>query len=91
VVHAADVPLSPPARAAIAADPKLIAAALTAGDDYELLFTAPPEVEGRVAALGTELGVPVTRIGRIEAGTGVRVLDAQGAAIPLAGAGYRHF
>jgi len=91
VVHAADVPLSPPARAAMAADPKLIAAALTAGDDYELLFTAPPEVEGRVAALGTELGVPVTRIGRIEAGTGVRVLDAQGAAIPLAGAGYRHF
>lgn len=91
VVHAANVPLSPPARAAITADPKLIAAALTAGDDYELLFTAPPEVEERVAALGKELGVPVSRIGRIEAGTGVRVLDAQGAAIPLAGAGYRHF
>ena len=91
VVEAARLPLSPAARAAIAAEPVLLTAALAAGDDYELLFTAPPDAEKRVTALSSELGVPVTPVGRIEPGAGVRVLDAKGAAIPLTGAGYRHF
>ena len=90
-VEAARLPLSPAGRTAISAEPSLLAAALAAGDDYELLFTASPEVEERVTALSSELGVGVTRIGRVEAGAGVRVLDAKGAAIPLTDAGYRHF
>ena len=35
-----DVPLSPAARTALTADPSLIAAILSGGDDYELCFTA---------------------------------------------------
>jgi hypothetical protein len=38
---------------------------LAGGDDYELLFTAPPRAP-RVRAAGARAGVPVTRIGRIE-------------------------
>ncbi|HYC13390.1 MAG TPA: thiamine-phosphate kinase [Stellaceae bacterium] len=91
VVEVARLPLSPAARTAITATPALIASAFSAGDDYELLFTAPPDAEERLAALSGELGVPVTRVGRIEAGAGVRILDAKGADIPLTGAGYRHF
>jgi len=91
VVEVARLPLSPAARTAITATPALIASAFSAGDDYELLFTAPPDVEERLATLAAELGVPVTRVGRIEAGAGVRILDAKGADIPLTGAGYRHF
>ncbi len=91
VVEAELVPLSPAARAAIAAEPKLLAAALAVGDDYELLLTASPDAAAAVLQAGQAAGVAVTRVGRIEAGAGVRVVDGRGAAIPLADGGYRHF
>jgi thiamine-monophosphate kinase len=91
VVEAALLPLSPAARAAIALEPARIMAALGGGDDYELLFTAGPAAESALAALSSETGVPITRIGRIEAGAGVRVLDATGTAITMPAGGYRHF
>jgi thiamine-monophosphate kinase len=91
VVEAERVPLSPAAQVAIAAEPELLAAALAVGDDYELLLTAPPDAVAAVLHAGQAAGVAVTRIGRIEAGAGVRVVDAKGAVIPLADAGYRHF
>jgi thiamine-monophosphate kinase len=91
VVKAARLPLSTAARAAIAADPARLMAALSGGDDYELLFTAAPDAEQAIAALSLELGVPLTRIGRIEAGAGVGVLDAAGTPIPVPVGGYRHF
>lgn len=91
IVEASRLPLSPAAKAAIATDPALLMAALAAGDDYELLFTAPPGAEGKLAAIAAAADVPVTRIGRIEAGQGVRVIDARGTAMPVTGTGYRHF
>jgi thiamine-monophosphate kinase len=90
-VEAARLPLSPAGRAAIAGDPGLLMSALTAGDDYELLFAAPLSAEGALATIAGMERVPVTRIGRIEAATGVRVFDEKGAALTVVGAGYRHF
>jgi len=91
VIEAEKLPLSPAARAAITFNPKLLLAALAAGDDYELLFTAAPEAATKLAAVGMELGVAVTAIGRVLAGTGVRVRDAKGAPIRVDSGGYRHF
>lgn len=48
-------------------------AAITAGDDYELLFACQPE---------TALPVPATRIGRFADGTGLTLHDA-GGRVPL--------
>jgi thiamine-monophosphate kinase len=90
VVEAASVPLSKAAAAALALDPALRDAVLGGGDDYELLFTAPPEAAGRIAALAAEIGLPMTAIGRIEGGKGVRVVDAAGAEIALRVAGFTH-
>jgi thiamine-monophosphate kinase len=90
-IEAARLPLSPAARAAIAAEPPRLMAALAGGDDYELLFAAPPEAESALAALARDAGVPLTMIGQIEGGSGVRVLDERGAAMSLAVTGYRHF
>lgn len=42
--------------------------ALTGGEDYELLFTAPEGREEDVLRVGREVGVEVTRIGRIKEG-----------------------
>ncbi|MGQ0589182.1 MAG: thiamine-phosphate kinase [Sphingosinicella sp.] len=46
-------------------------AAAIAGDDYELLFAAPPERGTEILALADELGLPLSRIGAIEAGAGL--------------------
>ena len=46
------LPLSPAARAAIAADPGLFEVAATGGDDYELLASAPRRIRGRLRGGG---------------------------------------
>ena len=44
-----------------------------------------------IAALSAQLGVPITMIGRIEAGAGVRPVDGMGQTITVEATGYRHF
>ncbi len=85
------LPLSSAARQAAAGDPDLPARLAGAGDDYELLFAAPPEVGEAIGRLAAELGLPITAIGTIEEGAGVRLVDAGGNPIAVATAGYRHF
>ncbi len=60
--------------------------ALTGGDDYELCFTLPPEVE----ADDLSADVPVTAIGVVTAEPGIR-LRRHGRDVPLPAGGYRHF
>lgn len=92
VLEAARVPLSSPAAAAVAADPALLALALTGGDDYELLFAAPAEAEAEVQARAAAAAVPVTRIGRfVEGPAEVAVRDAGGAPLALPKGGWSHF
>jgi thiamine-monophosphate kinase len=67
------------------------AALATGGDDYELLFTAPPDASSRIESLAKELALKISAIGTIEQGSGVRLVDASGSPIPVATAGYRHF
>lgn len=64
--------------------------ALTGGEDYELLFTVPPQQEAAVAALA-DAELPLTRIGTIRAATGLELVDAAGAPQPLPSGGFRHF
>lgn len=62
---------------------------LSGGDDYELLFTAAPRHRSGVEGIGTQLGLPMTRIGRIAATRGLRIVEADGR-VGSAG-GYDHF
>jgi thiamine-monophosphate kinase len=66
-------------------------AALSGGDDYELLFTAPPTRRGQIDALSGRLELPLTRIGAIHAEPGLHVLDEAGRAVLVAKAGWQHF
>ena len=62
-------------------------AALTGGDDYVIAFTlSPAELDGLLAE-----GWPVHVVGRVEAGSGVSLHDAQGRDITPAVRGYQHF
>jgi len=64
---------------------------LAGGDDYELAFTAPPERRPQVEAAAAQADTRVTRIGRIEAKAGLRVLDAAGHLLPTHATGFDHF
>jgi thiamine-monophosphate kinase len=61
------------------------------GDDYELVFTAPPAHASAVAAASAASGTPVTRIGQIDALAGLRVVDAQGVEVRGAWHSFDHF
>ena len=65
--------------------------ALAGGDDYELCFTAPASQRAAVEAAGKSAGVPVKRVGQIESGTGVRLVDAHGAPVQIQSASFDHF
>ena len=64
---------------------------LAGGDDYELLFTAPPQHRAAVAEAATQSQTPVTRIGQVEAAPGLRLLDAQGMPVENRFASFDHF
>ena len=66
-------------------------AALTGGDDYELLFTAPADRRGAVEGLSGQLDHGLSRIGAVQAEPGCVVLDECGRALKLDDAGWRHF
>lgn len=55
--------------------------ALAGGDDYELAFTAPPAAREAVQAAALASSTRVTRIGRIEADAGLRIVDGRGRAL----------
>ncbi|MCF8502823.1 MAG: thiamine-phosphate kinase, partial [Rhodospirillum sp.] len=84
------LPLSDAAADLVADDPALFDLILGGGDDYELIFTAPPDRREAVMAVGRETDTPVTRLGRVVTGEGARILDADGAEIALARPGWSH-
>jgi thiamine-monophosphate kinase len=90
VVEIARVPRSPVLDRQL---PSAIAqrALLAGGDDYELCFTAAPEHHAEVLRIGEQVAVSLTRVGRIEPGAGLRVLDHGGQAIDIGVGGWDHF
>ena len=91
IVELEALPLSAAAQAIVALEPGIAPQLAAGGDDYELLFTAPAEAAEDIRLIGSRLGLPITRIGRIEAGANVRLIDPRGETIPVNVAGYRHF
>ena len=64
---------------------------LSGGDDYELLFTAPPTARKALLAAAQTSATPVSCIGRIAAQPGLRLIDAAGAPVPNHFASFDHF
>jgi thiamine-monophosphate kinase len=86
-VHAGALPLSDAARGL----PGARDAALSGGDDYELLFTAPPERRAAIGALARRLDLPLSRIGAIRAEPGLLILDETGRELAVRRTGWQHF
>lgn len=89
VIESELVPVTPEAETAAAGD---VWSLLGGGDDYELLFTAPPENRDAIEAISRQLDIDVTVIGRIDESDTVRVVDASGKEIAAGGIpGFQHF
>lgn len=90
------LPLSSAAKALLSRDPRFVLEqALSAGDDYELLFAVPASALAALERLSQQLNLPLTVIGQVTATTSQQpTLDLiwQGKPwpypLPL---GYRHF
>lgn len=82
------VPRSAALRTLQGEDVAAIIRAVTAGDDYELAFTATDEAAVMAAARATD--TPVTCIGEVTVGSGVH-LSVNGNICPLSKAGWQHF
>ncbi|MEC8087337.1 MAG: thiamine-phosphate kinase [Pseudomonadota bacterium] len=86
------VPLSPGVSEYICGGELILADVLAAGDDYELVFTAPPNAADKISDASRSTGVTVTRIGTIACDAeNVKVVDSSGVEILLKTQGYRHF
>jgi len=64
---------------------------LSGGDDYELVFTAPVAQAAAVQAAAHASHTPVTRIGRVEAQSGLRLIDGNGQPMELHLQSFDHF
>jgi thiamine-monophosphate kinase len=95
VIEAPRVPLSTAVRAVLATNSGHITTVLT-GDDYEILFTAPPEAVDELAELSRTFEVPITAIGRMRSPSigkqrQITVLDEFGDALIVDRSGWTHF
>jgi thiamine-monophosphate kinase len=89
-----DVPLSDPARLWLSRQNNRVEAwssLLTGGDDYEMLFCVPEKERNALLTAAQACGVPVTEIGEIAEGEGVRVTDDSGQIVQILRNGFTHF
>jgi thiamine-monophosphate kinase len=64
---------------------------LAGGEDYELLFTAPPDRRDDTLKLLEGLGTQATVIGEVNAGNLLQVIDPNGGHCRVTARGYDHF
>jgi thiamine-monophosphate kinase len=84
------IPCSPELMPLRNFDP-VMRALLAGGDDYELCFTVPRNLRPAIDAVSGKLGIALTRVGTMLAGSGVEVLDARGRTVTLKEQGFDHF
>jgi len=86
------IPLSGPARAALAAQDCGLPDLLAGGDDYQVLAAVPRDRASAFEEAARRVGVAVSRIGRFTAkSAGVGFFDGEGEAIDLPKSTFRHF
>jgi thiamine-monophosphate kinase len=94
-LSAADVPLSAAASKFVTQVPdqsdRRLAHLITGGDDYEVLAAVPSAHVAHFRAAAAAAGVPVTVIGSVSAGSGLRIDGPDGRPLALARPGWDHF
>lgn len=87
----ADLPVSEEAEALIMTDASLRDKVWSGGDDYQIVFTAPPRKRSVISGIGARNSVQIRRIGQVLHGEGVELLDHKGEIVQVSSGGYTHF
>ncbi|MEX0300658.1 MAG: thiamine-phosphate kinase [Kordiimonas sp.] len=90
-IQQAKLPLSPSTEAALRENSSFADLVWSGGDDYEILFTSPRSNRQQIEQLSSEVAVPITRIGTVEQGEGVRLVDQSGNLVQVKNVGFQHF
>ena len=90
-IEARRLPLSPAAQKMVAAEPALLAAMLTGGDDYEILAAVSPAALEALQGAATAAGIALREIGVAGAGTGVEIVGPDNRPMELAHPSFSHF
>ena len=90
-IDAAKIPVSAATRALWGPSEETVLKAATSGDDYEIAFTAPASARRRIEELSHTSGLAIAELGRVDAGSGVHLLDERGKPIAVPRAGFTHF
>jgi thiamine-monophosphate kinase len=72
-------------------DDAALACVLSGGDDYELLFTAPPSAAAALQVAALQSATPIHCIGRINAAPGLQLRDDNGRELPNKFTSFDHF
>lgn len=91
VIYRSDVPLSSSSKRFLEKYPQHAHLPLMGGDDYQVVFTAPPEHGSKIEELVAHLNHKVTKIGVCREGAGIDVVEPDGLPLDLANLGYEHF
>ncbi len=89
-VEAEALPLSPALLRRCGRE-RALAAAVSGGDDYELVLVVAADRVAEVLARARVLGERLSVIGEVRSGSGVALYDADGRAVTPARGGYDHF
>lgn len=85
------IPFSPAAAAALAARPALLDRLAGGGDDYEILFTLPPDRWDAMRHAAAAHGLALTMIGEVREGEGPLALRRGGVPTTIASPSFQHF
>ncbi|MDR4494346.1 MAG: thiamine-phosphate kinase [Nitrospirales bacterium] len=93
IIFSENLPLSPSLKQyAVRKKTDPLRWALHGGEDYELLFTVPPQYTKKVEHIAQRVSVPITKIGLITSSrSGIRLQNSEGTVMPLPSGGYDHF
>lgn len=90
-VYMSQLPLSRAMRSYLEEHPQDRLLPLKGGEDYELLFTAPPSAEERIKELSAETCCPITCIGEVVSREeGMLILDEDGKPLHIDKGGFDH-
>ncbi len=87
----ASLPKSQEAEALLASDPSLTDKVWSAGDDYQIAFTASSRIRSEISEIGAHNSTRIQRIGEVLKGKGVELLDHKGEIVQVSTGGYTHF
>lgn len=85
-----DVPLSDAVRAAIAIEPELLEAALSGGDDYEIVCCVPADRSADFAAAASRAQIAVRHVATVS-DCAFSAVDADGRALVTTSGSFQHF